>query len=144
MLAVVDELTHHWLAKVGEWVDVGNGTAQLALEFSDARFGCTFGSFADRDLFGERLRRLLTYPNRTANLPGIVKITVLQRKIAQHHLSRVSHFSPNGTDKPATAAPAVRIAVHTASRRVQVPTVNTRRAHAGYPTVPWPASRGTH
>lgn len=85
MLAVVDELLNHWHTRAGEWIDVVEDANQLALEIiGRAGFGHTFGAFTERHLFGERLRRGLTYLNKTINLPTIVKTTMLRRQTAQH------------------------------------------------------------
>jgi len=86
MLAVVDDLLDHWHARAGEWIDVVDDTSQLALEIiSRAGFGHSFGPFAEKHPFGERLRRGLTYLNKTINLPTFVKTTLLRGQTAQHH-----------------------------------------------------------
>ncbi|WP_280385775.1 cytochrome P450 [Nocardia wallacei] len=85
MLAVVDDLLDHWHTRTGEWIDVVEDANQLALEIiGRAGFGHSFGSFAEQHPFGERLRRGLTYLNKTINLPTIAKTTILRRQTAQH------------------------------------------------------------
>ncbi|MBF6278715.1 MULTISPECIES: cytochrome P450 [Nocardia] len=85
MVAVVDDLLNYWRARTDEWIDVVEDANQLALEIiGRAGFGHTFGSFTERRPFGERLRRGLTYLNKTINLPTVVKTTMLRRETSQH------------------------------------------------------------
>ncbi|WP_433662677.1 cytochrome P450 [Nocardia sp. CA-128927] len=85
MVSAVDDLLDHWRSWGGEWIDVVADANQLALEIiGRSGFGYSFGSFDSDREFGNRLRRGLTYLNRSVNLPTVVRATLLRRQTAQH------------------------------------------------------------
>lgn len=87
MTTTAQELTSHWAAHDGEWVDVARDMNRFTLEvIARTGFGYTFDSFDSQGEhpFVEAMMRGLTYINRNSNLPPVLQKTLGRRKAAQH------------------------------------------------------------